>query len=38
MEAIYWMIGPHDGICIFDAPNAIDRVRGRVPRRTDARG
>jgi uncharacterized protein with GYD domain len=23
MEAIYWMFGPHDGICIFDAPNAI---------------
>lgn len=24
MEAIYWMFGPHDGICIFDAPNAIN--------------
>lgn len=23
MEAIYWMFGPHDGICIFEAPNAI---------------
>jgi uncharacterized protein with GYD domain len=23
MEAIYWMFGPHDGVCIFDAPNAI---------------
>jgi uncharacterized protein with GYD domain len=24
MEAVYWMFGPHDGICIFDAPNAIN--------------
>jgi uncharacterized protein with GYD domain len=23
MEAIYWMFGPHDGMCIFDAPNPI---------------
>ena len=23
MEAIYWMFGPHDGICIFDAPNSV---------------
>jgi uncharacterized protein with GYD domain len=23
MEAIYWMFGPHDGVCIFDAPDAI---------------
>jgi uncharacterized protein with GYD domain len=22
MDAIYWMFGPHDGICIFEAPNA----------------
>jgi uncharacterized protein with GYD domain len=24
MEAIYWMFGPHDGLCIFDAPNSVD--------------
>jgi len=24
MEAIYWMFGPHDGVCIFDAPNEIN--------------
>ena len=23
MEAIYWMFGPHDGLCIFDAPSSI---------------
>ena len=23
MEAIYWMFGPHDGVCIFDAPSSI---------------
>src|SRR5512132_2345633 len=23
MEAIYWMFGPHDGICLFDAPSPI---------------
>jgi uncharacterized protein with GYD domain len=23
MEALHWMFGPHDGICIFDAPNPI---------------
>ena len=23
MEAIYWMFGPHDGVCIFDAPSAV---------------
>ncbi|HEX6878143.1 MAG TPA: GYD domain-containing protein [Nocardioidaceae bacterium] len=23
MEAIYWMFGPHDGICIFDAPSSV---------------
>jgi uncharacterized protein with GYD domain len=23
MESIYWMFGPHDGICIFEAPSAI---------------
>ena len=23
MEAICWMFGPHDGLCIFDAPNPI---------------
>jgi uncharacterized protein with GYD domain len=23
MESIHWMFGPHDGICIFEAPNAI---------------
>jgi uncharacterized protein with GYD domain len=23
MEVIYWMFGPHDGICIFDAPNSV---------------
>ena len=23
MESIYWMFGPHDGLCIFDAPNPI---------------
>ena len=23
MEAIYWMFGPYDGLCIFDAPTAI---------------
>jgi uncharacterized protein with GYD domain len=23
MEAIYWMFGPHDGLCIFDAPSPI---------------
>ncbi len=23
MGAIYWMFGPHDGMCIFDAPNPI---------------
>ncbi len=23
MESIYWMFGPHDGLCIFDAPNSI---------------
>jgi uncharacterized protein with GYD domain len=21
MESLYWMFGPHDGLCIFDAPN-----------------
>ena len=24
MEAIYWMFGPHDGLCIFDAPNSLN--------------
>jgi uncharacterized protein with GYD domain len=24
MEAVYWMFGPHDGLCIFDAPNSVD--------------
>ena len=24
MESIYWMFGPHDGVCIFDAPTPID--------------
>jgi uncharacterized protein with GYD domain len=24
MEAIYWMFGPNDGLCIFDAPNSVD--------------
>jgi uncharacterized protein with GYD domain len=24
MEAIYWMFGPHDGVCIFDAANPIN--------------
>jgi uncharacterized protein with GYD domain len=24
MEAVYWMFGPHDGLCIFDAPSAIN--------------
>ena len=24
MEAIYWMLGPHDGVCIFDAPNPVN--------------
>ena len=28
MEAIYWMFGPHDGMCIFDAPNSV--VAGAV--------
>jgi uncharacterized protein with GYD domain len=23
MEAVYWMFGPHDGVCIFDAPTQI---------------
>jgi uncharacterized protein with GYD domain len=23
MEAVYWMFGPHDGVCIFDAPSAV---------------
>jgi uncharacterized protein with GYD domain len=23
MDAVYWMFGPYDGICIFDAPDAI---------------
>jgi uncharacterized protein with GYD domain len=23
MEAVYWMFGPHDGLCIFDAPSSI---------------
>jgi uncharacterized protein with GYD domain len=23
MEAIYWMFGPHDGLCIFNAPSPI---------------
>jgi uncharacterized protein with GYD domain len=23
-ESLYWMFGPHDGVCIFDAPNSID--------------
>ena len=23
METIYWMFGPHDGLCIFDAPTQI---------------
>jgi uncharacterized protein with GYD domain len=23
MDAIYWMFGPHDGLCIFDAPSPI---------------
>jgi uncharacterized protein with GYD domain len=23
MEAVYWMFGPHDGVCIFDTPNQI---------------
>jgi uncharacterized protein with GYD domain len=23
MEAIYWMTGPHDGMCIYDAPSPI---------------
>jgi uncharacterized protein with GYD domain len=24
MEAVYWMFGPHDGLCIFDTPNSVD--------------
>lgn len=24
MEAIYWMFGAHDGMCIFDAPSPIN--------------
>jgi uncharacterized protein with GYD domain len=24
MEAVYWMFGPYDGVCIFDAPNSVD--------------
>jgi uncharacterized protein with GYD domain len=24
MEAIYWMSGPYDGICIYDAPSPIE--------------
>ena len=24
MEAVYWMFGPHDGLCIFDAPTSVD--------------
>jgi uncharacterized protein with GYD domain len=24
MEAVYWMFGPHDGICLFDAPSPIN--------------
>jgi uncharacterized protein with GYD domain len=24
MDAIYWMFGPHDGICIFDAPSSVN--------------
>jgi uncharacterized protein with GYD domain len=24
MEAVYWMFGPHDGLCIFDAPNPVN--------------
>jgi uncharacterized protein with GYD domain len=23
MEAIYWMFGPHDGVCVFDAPSPV---------------
>jgi len=23
MEAVYWMFGPHDGLCIFDAPDSV---------------
>jgi uncharacterized protein with GYD domain len=23
MESVYWMYGPYDGICIFDAPDTI---------------
>ena len=23
MESLYWMFGPHDGICIFDAPDPV---------------
>ena len=23
MEAVYWMFGPHDGMCIFEAPTPI---------------
>jgi GYD domain len=28
MEAIYWMFGPHDGVCIFDAANPNQRGSG----------
>jgi uncharacterized protein with GYD domain len=24
MESIYWMFGPHDGMCIFDAPSPVN--------------
>ena len=23
MDSIHWMFGPHDGLCIFDAPTSI---------------
>jgi uncharacterized protein with GYD domain len=23
MESLYWMFGPHDGVCIFDAPDPV---------------
>jgi uncharacterized protein with GYD domain len=23
MESLYWMFGPHDGICIFEAPDSV---------------
>ncbi len=31
MEAIYWMLGPHDGLCIFDARTRSVRGRSAWP-------